>query len=77
MWWSWSRSATPLNAGAQSGNEKPKATEVGVTDTEIRLAVIADVDTSLAPGLFQGSVDGAKGVAKFINANGGLRGGRW
>ena len=66
--------ATPLSATAQPGNEKPKATEVGVTDTEIRLAVIADVDTSLAPGLFQGSVDGAKGVAKFINANGGLAG---
>ena len=36
---------TTPSAGAQSGNEKPKATEVGVTDTEIRLAVIADVDT--------------------------------
>jgi hypothetical protein len=65
---------TTLSAGAQSGGEKPKASEVGVTATEIRLAVIADVETSLAPGLFQGSVDGAKGFAKFINANGGLAG---
>ena len=65
---------TTFTAAAQSGNEKPKATEVGITATEIRLAVIADVDTSLAPGLVQGSVDGARGVAKFINANGGLAG---
>jgi hypothetical protein len=65
---------TTISAAAQSGDENPKATEVGVTDTEIRLAVIADVDTSLAPGLFQGSVDGAKGLAKFINASGGLAG---
>jgi len=32
-------------ATAQSSNEKPKATEVGVTDTEIHIGVVADVDT--------------------------------
>lgn len=57
-----------------SSGDKPTATEVGVTDKEIRVAVIADVDTALAPGLFQGSVDGVKGWAKFVNANGGLAG---
>jgi len=37
-------------AGAQSSNEKPKATEVGVTASEIHIAVVADVDNALAPG---------------------------
>jgi Periplasmic binding protein len=36
--------------------------------------VIADVDNSFAPGLFKASVDGVKGVAKYINATGGLAG---
>ena len=33
-------------AGAQSSNEKPKATDVGITDKEIHIAVIADVDNT-------------------------------
>lgn len=60
-------------AGAQDG-EQPTATEIGVTDDEIRIAVIADVETPAAPGLFQGSVDGVRGFAKYVNANGGLAG---
>ena len=40
-----------LSAGAQSA--KPKADDVGITAKEIRLAVIADVDTPVQPGLFQ------------------------
>ena len=60
-------------AGAQS-DEKPTATEVGVTGKQIRIAVIADVDNPAIPGLFQGSVDGVRGFAKYINANGGLAG---
>jgi hypothetical protein len=61
-------------AGAQSSKEKPTATEVGVTADEIHVAVAADVDNAAAPGLFQGSVDGMRGFAKYINANGGLAG---
>ncbi len=57
-----------------SSGDKPTATDVGITDKEIRVAVIADVDTALAPGLFQGSVNGVKGWAKAVNANGGLAG---
>ena len=45
--------AVPL-AGAQGGDEKPEATEVGVTADEIRIAVIADIDTPVAPGTVQG-----------------------
>jgi ABC-type branched-subunit amino acid transport system substrate-binding protein len=61
-------------AGAQSEGDAPTATEVGVTDKEIHIAVIADVDNAAAPGLFQGSVDGVRGVAKYLNKNGGLAG---
>ena len=65
--------ATVPLAAAQS-EEKPTATEVGVTGKEIRIAVIADVDNAVIPGLFQGSVDGIRGFAKYINAKGGLAG---
>jgi ABC-type branched-subunit amino acid transport system substrate-binding protein len=61
-----------VSAGAQS--DANKATEVGVTPTEIRIAVAADVDTPFAPGLFQGAVDSVNGAAKYINANGGIGG---
>ena len=66
--------ATTAIASAQGGDEKPEATEVGITEDEIRIAVIADVENQLAPGLFQGSVDGVEGWAKYINKNGGLAG---
>ena len=39
-----------LQATAQSTNDKPRATEIGVTPTEIHIAVAADVDNSFAPG---------------------------
>jgi Periplasmic binding protein len=62
-------------AGAQSGGNGPlQATEIGVTGSEIRIAVIADVDNPAAPGLFQGSVDAVRGFAKYMNATGGLAG---
>ena len=50
---------TALTAGAQSSNEKPTATDVGITDKEIHIAVIADVDNTIVPNLFKGSADGA------------------
>jgi hypothetical protein len=58
-------------SGAQSSNEKPKATDVGVSATEIRIAVLADVDTPLAPGLFKGAVDGVRAAAKYLNSTAG------
>jgi len=62
-------------AGAQSSSkEKPTATDIGITAKEIRVAVIADVETPLAPGLFQGSVYGVQGWAKYVNKKGGLAG---
>jgi hypothetical protein len=52
----------------------PTGTEVGVTAKEIRIAVVADIDNQFSPGIFQGSVDGVRGWAKYVNAHGGLAG---
>jgi hypothetical protein len=62
-------SALVAPAGAQS--EKPKATEVGVSASEIHLAVIADVDNALAPGLFKGAEVGAQAAANYLNSKAG------
>jgi ABC-type branched-subunit amino acid transport system substrate-binding protein len=58
-------------AHAQSSGTKLQATEIGVTPTEIHVALIADVDSPLAPGLFQGVVDGEQAAAKYINSKAG------
>jgi hypothetical protein len=58
-------------AGAQSSKDKPTATEIGVTPTEIHIAVIADVDNVPAPGLFKGAVDGVKAGAAYLNSKAG------
>jgi hypothetical protein len=58
-------------AGAQSSDEKPTATDVGITDKEIHVAVLADVDTPLAPNLFKASKDAMEGVAKYLNSKAG------
>jgi ABC-type branched-subunit amino acid transport system substrate-binding protein len=62
----------PAVGGA--ADEKPTDTEIGVTAKEIHIATVADVDNSIAPGLFQGGVDGVTGAVKYINANGGIGG---
>jgi hypothetical protein len=71
--------AAALPAGAQTdAAAKPKATDIGISATEIHVAVPADVDNPFQPGLFQGVVDGATGAAKYLNskAGGGGIGGR-
>jgi hypothetical protein len=57
-------------AGAQSSGE----TDVGVTAKTIRVAVVADVDNSIVPGVLQGIVDGVEGWGKYVNATGGIAG---
>jgi ABC-type branched-subunit amino acid transport system substrate-binding protein len=59
-------------ASAQS--DKPTATDVGVTPTEIRIGVVADNDNPFVPGIFKGAADAVQGAAKYINANGGIAG---
>lgn len=66
--------ATLTAAGAQSA--RPKAGDVGITSSELRLAVIADVDTPVQPGLFQASVDAMKAWAKVVNQGGASPGAR-
>jgi hypothetical protein len=61
-------------AGAQGGKESLEATDIGITANQIRIAVLADVENPLQPGLFRGSPDALKGFEKFINANKGLAG---
>jgi ABC-type branched-subunit amino acid transport system substrate-binding protein len=68
-------SLVATSAGARPQQNQP-ASEIGVTADTIRIAVIADVDNAARPGLFQGSVDGIRASAKFINDSGGLAGGR-
>jgi hypothetical protein len=58
-------------ATAQSGTDKPQAPEIGVTASEIHIAVIADVDNPLAPGLFKGAVEGVKAGAAYLNSKAG------
>lgn len=71
--------ATAGAAAGQSGGGSSKqaltASDVGITPTEIRIGVIADTGSSLAPGLFQGSVDGVQAWAEYMNEKeGGLAG---
>src|SRR4051794_41122833 len=56
-------------ATAQAGNEKPSASEVGVTPTEIHIAVMADVDNPIIPNVFIGARNAVEGFAKYVNAS--------
>ena len=58
-------------AAQSSSSEKPTATDVGITDKEIHIAVIADVDNAIAPNLFKASPDAMAGFAKYINSKAG------
>jgi hypothetical protein len=62
-------------AGAATDKaEKPTATDVGITADEFHVAIVADVDSALAPNLFLGDVLGTRAVARYLNAHGGLAG---
>jgi hypothetical protein len=62
--------ATGVPRMAAAG-EQAQATEIGVTASAIHIAVIADVDQPLAPGLFKGAVDGVKAGAAYLNSKAG------
>jgi hypothetical protein len=49
-----------------------KSTEVGVTASTITVTVVADVNNSVRPGLFQGSWNGVKAWGDYMNSKGGL-----
>jgi ABC-type branched-subunit amino acid transport system substrate-binding protein len=50
------------------------ASDVGITASTIRVALIADVNNPLVPGLFKNSVTAVKAWASEVNAAGGLDG---
>lgn len=67
--------ASAQSSGSGGAKEALTATDVGVTATEIRIGVIADTGSALAPGLFQGSVEAVNAWAEWMNEkNGGLAG---
>ena len=49
-----------------------QATDVGITATDITVETMADVGSTLAPGLFQGNLDAMKAFETFVNASGGI-----
>ena len=50
------------------------ADDIGITDTEIHVAILADVQTAVNPGLFQKNIDVMNAWAEIVNENGGLAG---
>jgi ABC-type branched-subunit amino acid transport system substrate-binding protein len=61
----------PTTAGAR---QQTATDEIGVTDDTIRIAVIADVENPVRPGLFQGTVEGVQAAAEYVNRKGGIGG---
>jgi len=66
-----SSSATTAAPNSCTGAQL-QATDVGVTPTDITIEVMADVGSPLAPGLFQGNLDGVNAFAAYVNAHGGI-----
>ena len=59
-------------SGAQSSNEKPKATEVGIRrDRDPHRRTRRRRHTAGSPGLFKGAVDGVRAAAKYLNSRAG------
>ena len=66
----------PATAGAQQPDQGSPDSEIGVTASTIKIAVIADVDNAVRPGLFQGIVNGVEAFGKYINGTKGKLAGR-
>ena len=67
--------ATVMIAGpAAAASVKPAAGEIGISAKQIKIAVVADVDTPLSPGVFQAQVDAMRGYERYVNAHGGIAG---
>jgi ABC-type branched-subunit amino acid transport system substrate-binding protein len=70
-------SAPATSSGTQATSPAGSAapgSDVGITATTIRVGLIADVNTTVVPGLFQKSVNAVKVWANDVNASGGLAG---
>jgi len=62
------------SAPASPAGPAAAGSDVGLTATTIRVGMIADVNTTVSPGLFQKSVNAVKAWASDVNASGGLAG---
>ncbi|HEX3924781.1 MAG TPA: ABC transporter substrate-binding protein [Streptosporangiaceae bacterium] len=65
-------SAAATQAASPAGTAP--ADDIGITASTIKVGMIADVNNSLVPGLFQKSVNAVKAWADIVNASGGLAG---
>ena len=70
---SFASKASASTSAVKSAKAAP-AHEIGITPTEIHVAVIADVENAIRPGLFQKNIDVVKAWAKIVNRQGGLAG---
>ena len=64
--------AAPVTEADPCAGVTLEESEIGVSADKITVLAMADVGSPLAPGLFQGNLDGAKAWADSVNANGGL-----
>jgi ABC-type branched-subunit amino acid transport system substrate-binding protein len=69
-----STASAAASGQASSAGPAAPANDVGITATTIKIGMIADVNTSVQPGLFQKSVNAVKAWADIVNASGGLAG---
>jgi ABC-type branched-subunit amino acid transport system substrate-binding protein len=69
-----SSSSSSSASGVSISGPVAPGTDVGLTKTEIRVGMIADVNTPVNPGLFQKNVNAVKAWAAMLNAHGGLAG---
>lgn len=67
-----SNPTTTVASGADCEGKTLTSPEVGVTEDQITVTVIADVDNPIRPALFEGAWNGVKAWADYMNANGGL-----
>jgi len=66
---------SPLSAASAGAAAKvPPASDVGITPTQIRIAVVADEQPSFSPGLFVKNVKLVQAWANMLNSHGGLAG---
>jgi ABC-type branched-subunit amino acid transport system substrate-binding protein len=61
-------STAPASTGVPQGND------IGITPTQIKVGLVADVQAQIAPGVFQESVNAVKAWATIVNSHGGLAG---
>ena len=65
---------TSLGVPVASAAKLPPANDIGITPTTIHIAIIADVNNTVNPGVFKPSVNVMRAWTADVNAHGGLAG---